>query len=251
MNLLYNKNSHYHDKYIKFIESTHTYIVKGDRSYTSVTQFHKKNFNPFEADKIIKNMMNSKNWETSKYYGMKPNEIKALWNKNGKEASLAGTKMHYDIECFYNDVFNDNNSKEFSFFMNFYNEHKYLQPYRTEWMIYDEKLKLAGSIDMLFKLPDGTFGIYDWKRCKNIEKTKPFLEYSCNPVIEHIPDTNYWHYALQLNTYKTILERNYDIRVSELYLVCLHPENTNYIKYKLPILTNDIDALFLERSKEV
>ena len=26
----------------------------------------------------------------------------------------------------------------------------HLKPYRTEWMIYDKELKLAGSIDMIF-----------------------------------------------------------------------------------------------------
>ena len=30
-------------------------------------------------------------------------KYKAGWNKNGQEASKAGTKMHYDIECFYNE----------------------------------------------------------------------------------------------------------------------------------------------------
>ena len=45
-----------------------------------------------------------------------------------------------------------------------------LEPYRTEWMIWDKELKFAGSIDMIFRNPDGTLLIYDWKRCKNIKK---------------------------------------------------------------------------------
>ena len=35
---------------------------------------------------------------------MTPDEIKKMWSDNGAEASAAGTKMHYDIECFYNDM---------------------------------------------------------------------------------------------------------------------------------------------------
>ena len=33
-------------------------------------------------NKIIKNMMNSKKWPQSKYFGQTPAEIKALWKKN-------------------------------------------------------------------------------------------------------------------------------------------------------------------------
>ena len=35
---------------------------------------------------------------------MTKEEIKKSWDKNRDEAAEAGTKMHYDIECFYNDM---------------------------------------------------------------------------------------------------------------------------------------------------
>ena len=41
---------------------------------------------------------------------------------------------------------------------------QFMEPYRTEWMVYDEDLRFAGSIDMIFKNKDGTLEIYDWKR---------------------------------------------------------------------------------------
>ena len=251
MDSLEKENGHYHDKYVKFMEGTHRIMVKGQGGYTSVTRFHGRNFKPFDSDKVIENMMKSKNWPNSKYFGMEVEEIKDLWKKNGEESAEAGTKMHYDIECFYNNVDNKNTSPEFEYFKKFHEKHSNLQPYRTEWMVYDETLKIAGIIDMVFKLPNGTFAIYDWKRCKSIEKTKSFLEYSTNPIIEHIPDTNYWHYALQLNTYCQILVRNYDIIVSEMYLVALHPENNKYEKHKVPFLNEEMEALFNERSDEL
>ena len=39
---------------------------------------------------------------------MTADEIKAQWNENGRLASEAGTKMHYDIECYYNNNPNEN-----------------------------------------------------------------------------------------------------------------------------------------------
>ena len=103
--------------------------------------------------------------------------------------------------------------------MRFYKQHKELEPYRTEWMVYDKDLKLAGSIDMVFKNKDGTLSIYDWKRTKGLSKTNRWQ--SAKKPVEHLPDTNFWHYALQLNVYKRILEEKYRKTVKELYLVCL------------------------------
>ena len=62
-------------------------------------------------------------------------------------------------------------------------------------------------------------------------------------LIQHIPDTNYWHYTLQLNIYKYILETKYGFNVKDLHLVVIHPDNVseNYEKIKLPHLKeNDI-----------
>ena len=180
--------------------------------------------------------MNGKNWEKSKYYGKSANEIKEEWKKNGEEVSMLGTKMHFDIECYYNKCKFQNNSIEFKYFMNFVNDHSYLVPFRTEWMIWDEEFKLAGSIDMVYINSDNTISIYDWKRCKEINKTSKYDKYALTECINHLPDTNYWHYALQLNTYKYILEKNYDVKVKDLYLICLQPKNKKNTYQKIIVV---------------
>ena len=119
-------------------------------------------------------------------------------------------------------------------------------------MIYDEDLLLAGSIDMVYENPDGTLMIYDWKRSKEIKKTDSFMKYALTECISHIPDTNYWHYTLQLNTYKAILEEKYGKKVTEIYLVRLHPNNEkkSYDLIKCADLSQEIADLFREREKE-
>ena len=54
------------------------------------------------------------------------------------------------------------------------------------------------------------------------------------PPVEHLPNSNYWHYSLQLNIYKKILEKNYDKVIDEMYLLSLHPNNSGYLKIKFP-----------------
>ena len=245
------KNPHPRDAHIEFDEPTHTYTIDGSSDYTSVTTWNHTHFKAFDADAIIAQMMGSKNWPNSKYHGKTADEIKAEWDKNRDEAAEAGTKMHYDIECYYNGMEVANDSTEYEYFKAFAADNAELVPYRTEWTVWDSELKIAGSIDMVYENPDGTLAIYDWKRSKGIVRNKRFEEYATTACISHIPDTNFWHYALQLNTYKAILEKNYGKRVTTLRLVCLHPNQRTYEVIDVPELEEEIRALFDVRASQL
>ena len=247
-------NPHERDSRIVFDEGPHIYYIDGScDGYMSVTTFNHAHFEKFDSDAIIRNMMKSKKWPQSKYYGQTADEIKAGWDKNRDEAAEAGTKMHYDIECYYNECPNENDSIEYKYFKNFLEAYPDLKPYRTEWTVFHEDVKISGSIDMIFEKPDGHLLIYDWKRSKEIVKTSGFNKWGNKECIEHLPDTNYWHYCLQLNTYKKILEDKYDKIVDEMYLVCLHPDNKNkdYQRIKVSNLQEEVSDLFEMRRKEI
>lgn len=243
------KNAHPRDADISFEEGPHIYTVCGDRGgYTSVTTLNHQHFAQFDADGIIDKMMkNKKNWTDPnyKYYGMTREQIKKQWSANAACASGAGTKMHNDIECFYNGMEVNNDSIEFQYFRQFVKDFPELVPYRTEWMVYYEELKLSGSIDMVFENPDGTIQIYDWKRCQEITNENGFGKYALTTCISHLPDTNFWHYALQLNTYKTILEHKYGKKVTKLCLVCIHPDNKykSYECIEVPVMETEMNDL--------
>lgn len=269
--VLSSRNKHERDQYIEFYEESHKYIITSDRNskYTSVTTWNHSHFPHFNPDEVIKNMTKSKNWkEGHKYWGMKPEEIKKLWDNNRDNVAGAGTDMHYEIECFMNNtnILYDYTHKdlydfycktgipiintiEWKYFIEFIKDTPDLKPYRTEWTIYHEELKLAGSIDMIYENSDGTLSIYDWKRSKNITAVNPFNKFAVEPIISHMPDSNFWHYALQLNTYKFILEEKYNKKIKDLYLVRLHPdtEEKSYELIKLPDLTKELCELSKSR----
>jgi len=153
---------------------------------------------------------------------------------------------------------------EFKYFLNFNEEHvagetATLRPYRTEWTVFHEEARIAGSIDMVYEVIEeqdppsrgggtGTpLAIYDWKRCKEIIKTNRAGKFATHPAIEHLPDTNFWHYALQLNIYKYILQTKYGKTITDLYLIVLHPDAQNYQRVKLPDLQTEVTELFEER----
>ena len=86
-------------------------------------------------------------------------------------------------------------------------------------------------------------------KAKNITRVNNFNKFALSPQICHLPDSNFWHYSLQLNTYKMILEEKYGKKISSLFLVRLHPdaEEKNYELIGLPDLTVEIRDLFSER----
>ena len=237
--------SHLRDADIQFDESIHIYTVKGCSSYTSATTWVGSLFPSFDSDLVITKMMASKKWPQSPYFGKTRRNIKEQWKRGGHQAALAGTAMHDTIEQFYNNREIEIDSLELEFFMDFDKAiGSQLTPYRTEWRVWDSDLRIAGTVDMLFENSDKTLSLYDWKRCKLIKKDNPW-ESASVPCIAHLPNSNYWHYALQLNMYKFILEKNYKKKIKEMFLVCLHPNNTNqsFIRLEVPTLESEMKNL--------
>jgi hypothetical protein len=277
-------NEHIRDLRIQFNEEEHSYTIDGIKTgWSSCTQFLHNFFGHFDADEVIAKMMkNPTKWKQSQYYGMTPEEIKAKWDASKDEASSAGTRMHLDIEHFYNsahfeelwlakkkantlaippsdftksvesmekdDKWTPKLSPEWTMFQNYQEKiGSNMIPYRTEWLVFNERIKIAGSIDMLYMKKDGTYAIYDWKRSKEI-KTENKYQSGLGPVM-HLPDTNYWHYSLQLNVYRMILKEKYNMDVNELALVILHPNNSTFQVLKVNIMEDEIREMFESRSR--
>ena len=161
--------------------------------------------------------------------------------------------MHYDIECFYNDceVEVEEDNVEWNYFEKFEADiGSKMEPYRTEWMVWDKELKFAGSIDMIYENDDGSLELYDWKRSKGIKFGNDW-ENATTECIKHLPNCNYMLYSLQLNTYKAILEKNYGKKVKGMYLVVLHPNNRNKSYHRIPVddLQKEVADLFELRKK--
>lgn len=251
------KHRHPRDNYIHFDEPTHIYTVNGSsKGLVSVSGLHHHLFPEFDSDSVIKNMMRSKKWPESRWYGMSPQAIKAAWSANAREASGAGTAIHLAIEMVMNDAPNSvdpeiKKTKEWEYFCRYWEkDSRTWEPWRTEWEVWDEEHKITGSIDMVFRnKQDGTFAIYDWKRSKEMKMENDWTT-GLGPV-SHLPDTNYWHYTLQLNFYRWILERNYGVKISEMALIVLHPNNPSYKKYKLNFLDEEIENALKARKRAV
>lgn len=240
-------NQHERDSRIRFDEEPHIYYIDEEAYDISVTKFVHDFFEKFDPDKIIAKFYDY--WqsnENSQYFGLSADEIKDMWKQNGMEASKLGTQLHRDIELFYNKQDIENDTKEYNHFKEFHKDNDHLKPYRTEWEVFDEDYRLAGSIDCVFE-HEGEYHIFDWKRCKEIKENNKYQEgrYPLN----HLPDCNYWHYSLQLNIYKYILEKKYGLNIGMLRLVVLHPDKLTYELVKAVDLQDEVKLMLEERKK--
>lgn len=201
------RNKHPLDSTISFRASDHLYIVNGV-CLESVTTFVSSCFPKFNTELHAKQKAGA--------LGISVQEVIEMWERKGKESRDLGTAMHKKIENYYQGI-DSANDDAFNLFRIFANNIK-LVPYRTEWAVYDWEYKLAGTIDFV-DYQNGEYTVYDWKRSDKIIangmpiKTNKYGEKGNYPL-EHIDNSPYYHYALQLSLYKFILERNYGIKIN-------------------------------------
>jgi hypothetical protein len=279
-------NPHPRDESICFDEGPHVYYVKGKKISTSVTGFIHSFFQPFDADDAIHAMIISQQFpfkEKHKVYHSLPlwllnnkaieqwepnatlrskeevySTIKRYWEDNKNQASSDGTKVHNDCERYLNGLPVNNNSVEFGYFVNYVNmmTHYGWVPYRTEQKLWDESVDLAGCADMLWCRPEDKgckhrkVFLVDWKRSKLIEMMNKYNIKGIG-LMSEFDDCNYVHYQLQLNIYKFILEKYYDVEVMGMEIVVFHPNNSHELRYTVPVWIDLIKQIFTEREEQV
>lgn len=232
-------NAHPRDSQLEFIPESHTYLWRG-REMKSVTTLIDGLFRPFDINEAALRVALRR--------GVDPQTVIDEWNANAEQARSLGTRMHDLIEHYYLGDDSGDSTDAMRLFRSFALTHR-LTPYRTEWRIFHEDYDLAGTLDFLEITPSGSFIIWDWKRsCKLIEPDGRIIASSRYgskglPPIAHIPDTPYWHYALQVSVYRFILEDRYGLPVSGMKLGVFHPSYEVPWEIDLPYLHSEVTAL--------
>lgn len=262
---MYNKN-HLKDKHpvssfdnhVMFNEQAHEYTVKGNLMPASVTTVCKQHFEAFDPAATATRMLAKPQSKLApKYRGKTVDEIKEMWSSSAD--ANEGTRFHSLVERFYNipelysapkeshkDLLgryflpDEMDTPEFTQFLEFHTSwvlKKGWVPFRSEMVVFDEPMQLAGTIDMLFveKEGDTKLHIVDWKRSQEIKMTSfNGKKYGTGPCSD-LQDCNYTHYSLQLNLYAAMLLRNLypEYTVGDMYLVVCHPNYTSEYVDKL------------------
>ncbi len=190
---------------ITFTEADHTYIDDNGIFYTSATTLMKSAFPPFDADAAAK-MKSAKT-------GIPPEELKKAWAETGRAASEAGTRCHENCERQilgqYEKMNTPRDDEEKARFRAAWEEVEAMkaafEKIEPEKLVFSPRFMVAGSIDVLAHRA-GTVSIIDWKYIREL-KREAFGSRTGNHIATAaLPDSNFWHYALQLNIYEQILK---------------------------------------------
>ena len=157
------------------------------------------------------------------------NEIADTWNLKRERAANCGTWMHAMLEHLLNgyQICPGCMEGELNAAIRALEKMGNVEVFRTEWCVHAPEEDLAGSIDVVLKIKGSSeFIVLDWKRSEKLKDK--FNSYGKNMKVplQEVPDCQGHHYRLQLNTYRWILERYYDIKIVKMIVVCVHP---NYL----------------------
>ena len=194
---------------ITFTEESHSYIDNKGRKYISVTTLVSNAFPKFNSEEQAE--------KYSKKHGLDKNDVLALWTKKGKDASTAGTRLHENCENYIlNKLDNLHSPKDIQEKMRFDGGIKIIDAIKKkfnpasmqpELLVFSPAFCIAGSIDLLVKMNDNNYIIFDWK-CLSKDIEKEGFRGECGNIVPtlKIQHSNYWHYALQLQIYEYILK---------------------------------------------
>ena len=214
-----------------FNEGSHTYSTPGDNTGNSdrisVTTLIDLFFPHFDEDAYIKKRME----ET----GMSEEMIR----RELAEPSERGTDLHKQIENYLKDLPYDDSASEFQHFLKFYQEQivrRNLVFDSAEYAIELKGSNIAGTVDALFRKPNGEYVMVDWKRSKHLIIDGYAKKYGFGrglSVLSHLDNSSYYKYEIQQSFYKYILEKDYGIKVSSMILAVLYPGYDRYYSIKL------------------
>lgn len=242
---LADKNPFDWDRRIVFAEEPHLYFIDGScDNVISVTTLIDTFFPHFDAqgqaDRIAQSpaFQKSHNQPKYKYFGCKDaQDIQNKW----QQAPLLGTALHANIESFLNGEpysVDFENETCFQQFLRLNSNSRWwnFDSFRTEMSVFDPELRLAGQIDFVGLIRNQANPrhviLIDWKRCENIEDIS-FSRLTgkgaelCHGVCRHVENCKFNKYSLQLNIYKHLLEKNYQVLVKKMFLVQMHPSFKN------------------------
>lgn len=199
---------------VKFIESSHEYIDVTDGSkWQGVTSWIHSFQKPKDWDKIAERY--------AKKHKMKKEEVQAMWKAENDKAIIRGHKYHAlrEKELIELESLNGLPIHCSSFCEGEHNEIFKIAPNQKlapgvypELFVALKSKKICGQADYVEITEDGFIKIKDFKTNKEIKmngfKDWEGIEECLLQPFGKLPDSNFWHYAIQLNTYMYIIRRN-------------------------------------------
>ena len=239
----------------KFFENDHHYEYKGQRVGISVTRFIEDFTNEFDAEAIAEKVALKENKTIQ--------QVLDEWKQKNEWSCEKGSICHQYIQDYWSNRIRRNDcvllnkeekikivGKIFQQGRNFYNDYKdRLEHLADEFVIGSDEYNIASAIDHLFidKLTGGLVMV-DYKTNTDIYKNDKYAKNMKVPL-DHLQDTVFNHYAIQLSIYKFILEKYTNLKIEDFFIVWFSEKNNDYKIIEVPYLKNEVQKI-LENRRE-
>lgn len=229
-------------KKLIYNDKWHTYrVVEDNINLVSSTTFIKKFFPKFDSDKWSKIIANRD--------GLTQEQVLKKWKDKANASSAFGTETHeYAESLLKHETPMRTKSPRVKAVRETLRDCidiilEEWEPIGIEKIVFNDCI--AGTMDVLFKhrYDEKRYMIGDWKTNEKIEQNNKYNEFGLFQI-KHIPNINYYHYALQLSLYRTILlEEGYIEKGSNIELRLYHIKPFAVIPYDMPYLKKEIDYM--------
>ena len=224
--------------HIKYYDDKHKYFI-GNKELISTTTFIGKFKKPFNKDF----------WATKKAIerGVSKEQILLEWDDIKDTACARGSDLHsYSDNFMHNRVFpTDVSDALISQFKDFYK--KFIQNnivVRTEFVLGDEELGIAGMIDLFcYNNKTNKFYIADYKTNKKFEFDSKYNNYYLDPI-SHLDECEFNTYSLQTSIYRYIIEKNIGIELGDSVVVWFNEKNSKYEAIKCEYMKKEVEKMF-------
>lgn len=178
------------------------------------------------------------------YVGMTAEEVLEYWQVYGQERAGVGTNIHNSLELFSNttEILPQNEYLRPAILNISSKYNDYYRQY-NEVILYCEKYKVAGTTDKLLLVSshkDSLIDLSDYKtnldgiHQVNLDKKgQPVHKYLLY-CLDHLIDSKYNGYALQLSIYAFMVEALTGKKIRKLFIHYINPENP-LINYEIPV----------------
>ncbi len=196
---------------IKFYEDEHKYIDQTEQTWQGVTTWLKQ-FEPVKDwDKIAE--------KKAKKLKVSKQQILDEWQKENELAIIQGNMFHKERQIAVTGLESQNNLKihvsnfgEDGKVYKFTNDFKLVPGIYCEHLVGLNSKKICGQPDYFEITTDWVLNLYDYKTVKEIKIDGHLnwdgTEEKLLQPFGSLPNTNYWKYALQINTYAYMIKRN-------------------------------------------
>lgn len=233
---------------IVFTEDDHSYksVIDGSEvKYVSGTTFISRYFPQFDPYGTIAESCARKR-------GITKEEIQAEWAEKARKSCIYGTKIHETCEDTLKGAKSLRNKplddREKAAMRNAITMCGRLLKKGTvegiEKIVFDERLLIAGTVDLLMRSKkDGRLWILDHKSNSSIDMENRYNSFG-KPPISHVPDTNFYHYSLQLNLYEYLMKyAGYIPMGEEVGKALLHITENGVKTYRVNDMQKEISAM--------